>query len=100
METCKHCSNPQEGESKCEDKLSLLCVVGKVLERIVLKYIFNFFGEYFISIHQSGFLPGMSIVTQLIEIYHPFCKAIDEGHEIQVVFLYFSNAFDKFEHKA
>ena len=76
--------------------VSLLSVVGKVFERIVFKYVFNFFRENFIiSIFQSGFLPGMSTVTQLVEVYHSFCKAVEDGKEIRVIFLDISKAFDK-----
>ena len=38
----------------------------------------------------------MSTLTQLIEVYHPSCKAVDEGKEICMVFLDISKAFDKF----
>ncbi len=80
--------------------ISLLSGVGKILERIVFKYVFNFFRENFIiSLFQSGFLPGMSTVTQLLEVYHNFVKAVDDGKEIRVVFLDISKAFDKVWHK-
>ena len=65
----------------------------------MFKYVYNFFKEHFIiSTFQSVFLPGMSTVTQLIEVYHSFCKAVDEGKEIRVVFLDISKAFDKVWH--
>jgi hypothetical protein len=66
---------------------------------VVFKYLFNFFRENFIiSIWQSGFLPGTSTVTQLIEIYDQFCKAVSQGKEIRVVFLDISKAFDRVWH--
>jgi hypothetical protein len=37
-------------------------------------------------------------VTQLIEIYDEFCKAVDQGKEIRVVFLDISKAFDRVWH--
>ena len=79
--------------------VSLLSVVGKIMERIVFKYTYNFFKDNFIiSDNQSGFLPGRSTVTQLLEVYHEFCKAIDEGKEIRVIFLDISKAFDRVWH--
>ena len=54
---------------------------------------------FIIHTHQSGFLPGRSTVTQLIEIYHKFCEAVNNGHEIIVVFLDISKAFDRVWHK-
>ena len=88
----------KESQSICTNyrPVSLLSVVGKTFERIVFKYVFNFFRENFIlSIYQSGFLPGRSTVTQLVEVYNFFCKAVDDGKEIRVVFLDISKAFDK-----
>ena len=59
--------------------------MGKSLNALCLSMLLIFFREY--SIDQSGFLPGMSTVTQLIEVYHSFCKAVDEGKEIPIMFL-------------
>ena len=79
--------------------VSLLSIMAKVFERIVFKYLFNYFREHFmISVWQSGFLPGSSTVTQLIEIYDQFCKAVSKGKEIRVVFLDISKAFDRVWH--
>ena len=41
----------------------------------------------------------MSTVTQLLEVYHHFCSAVDEGKEIRVVFLDITKAFDRVWHK-
>jgi hypothetical protein len=38
-------------------------------------------------------------VTQLVEIYDQFCKAVDRGKEIRVVFLDISKAFDRVWHR-
>ena len=79
--------------------VSLLSSVGKIMERIIFKHVYNYFRENFvISAFQSGFLPGRSTVTQLLEVYHEFCKAVDDGKEIRVVFLDISKAFDKVWH--
>ena len=48
---------------------------------------------------QSGFQIRMSTVELLKEIYHKFCKAVDEKKKIRVGFLVISNAFDKVWHK-
>jgi hypothetical protein len=70
------------------------------MERIVFKYLYNFLRENFIiSVHQSGFLPGRSTITQLLDVYNTFCTALDSGKEIRVVFLDISKAFDKVWHK-
>ena len=51
------------------------------------------------STYQSGFLPGRSTTTQLLEVFNCFCKAIDSNKEVRVVFLDISKAFDKVWHK-
>ena len=80
--------------------VSLLCVASKVFERIVFKHVFNFFRENFvINNFQSGFQSGRSTVTQLLELYHQFCSAVDCQKEIRVVFLDIRKAFDKVWHK-
>ena len=80
--------------------VSLLSILAKVFEKIVFKYLFNYFRTHFlISVWQSGFLPGSSTVTQLTEIYDQFCKAVSSGKEIRVVFLDISKAFDRVWHK-
>ena len=64
--------------------ISLLSTVGKVLEKIVHKYVFNFFPDNnVIPILQSGFVPDDSTVNQLIDIYNTFCKALDEGKNVR-----------------
>jgi hypothetical protein len=80
--------------------VSLLSILAKVFEKIVFKYLFNYFRDHFlISVWQSGFLPGSSTITQLTEIYDQFCKAVNDGKEIRVVFLDISKAFDRVWHK-
>ena len=80
--------------------VSLLSTVGKVLEKIVHKHLFNFLNaHHVITTLQSGFIPGDSTVNQLVHIYNTFCKALDEGKEIRVIFCDISKAFDRVWHK-
>ena len=80
--------------------ISLLSTVSKVLEKIVHKYLFNFFRDNnVITAFQSGFVPGDSTVNQLIDIYSTFCKALDEGKEVRAIFCDISKAFDSVWHK-
>ena len=59
--------------------ISLLSTVGKVIEKIVHKHVFNFFKyNNVITSMQSGFVPGDSTVNQLVDIYNTFCKALDK----------------------
>ena len=80
--------------------VSLLCTIGKVMERCVYKYVYNFLRDNsFISPLQSGFTPGDSTVNQLLDLYNTFCKALDEGKEIRIIFFDISKAFDRVWHK-
>jgi len=80
--------------------ISLLNTTEKVFERILHKHIFNFLrANEFFAPTQSGFLPGDSTVNQLTYIYDTFCRALDNGLEVRVVFFDISKAFDKVWHK-
>ena len=76
--------------------ISLLSCIGKVLEKLVHKYVFNFFRDNgVITALQSGFMPGDSTVNQLVDVYNTFCKALDGGKEVRAVFCDSSKAFDR-----
>ena len=80
--------------------ISLLSSVGKVLEKIVHKHVFNFFQEnHIITTLQSGFVPGDSTVNHLIDLYNTCCQALDEGKEVRATFCDISKAFDRMWHK-
>ena len=79
--------------------VSSLSILGKIFERIY-KHIYNFFLENsLISKWQSGFLSGLSTVTQLLELYHYFSTSIKEGEHTRIVYLDISKAFDRVWHK-
>ena len=50
----------------------------------------NLFSE-----EQHGFIKGKSCVTQLLEFMEDITKAIDQGKEVDIIYLDFSKAFDK-----
>ena len=80
--------------------ISLLSCIGKVLEKLVYKYVFNFFrANAVITALQSGFMPGDSTVNQLVDVYIcTFCKALDEGKQVRAIFCDISKAFDRVWH--
>ena len=79
--------------------ISLLSCVGKVMEKVVFKHVFNFFrNNLILSANQSGFIPGDSTINQLISLYHELCLAVDLQKEIRIVFLDISKAFDRVWH--
>ena len=80
--------------------ISLLSCLGKIFERCVFKYTFNYLRDNkLISTYQSGFTSGDSTVNQLVNIYHETCSAIDAQNNIQLIFFDISKAFDKVWHK-
>ena len=80
--------------------ISLLSIVGKVMERCVFKYVHNFLNDYnLITDCQSGFRPGDSTINQLLNITNDLGRAIDSGREVRIVFCDISKAFDRVWHK-
>ena len=80
--------------------ISLLSVIGKVMERCIYKHVYNYMLDNNIIIsHQSGFTPGDSAINQLLNITNELGKALDEGKEIRVIFFDISKAFDRVWHR-
>ena len=80
--------------------VSLLSILGKVMEKIIFKHMYNYLvDDALITQYQSGFLPGVSTVSQLTELYHSFCQALSKKGEVRVVFLDISKAFDRVWHR-
>ncbi len=79
--------------------ISLISCIGKVMERIVFKHIYNHLHfNNLIYKQQSGFLPGHSTVYQLIDIYNQICQSIDNTQYTCIVFCDISKAFDRVWH--
>ncbi|PJE78143.1 hypothetical protein CI610_02928 [invertebrate metagenome] len=80
--------------------ISLLSTVGKVLERVIFKHLYNYFFENALFYRfQAGFMPGNSAVYQLIEIYHNICLNLEEKKHTCMIFCDISKAFDRVWHK-
>ena len=80
--------------------ISLISSVGKTFEKAVYKHIHNFIlANQIITPFQSGFMPGDSTVNQLTDMYNTFCRALDEGKEVRVVFCDINKAFDRVWHR-
>ena len=80
--------------------ISLLSSIGKVMEKIVHKHMFNYFNDHsLITCLQSAIVPGDSTVNHLVDIYNTFCKALDNGLEVRAVLCDISKAFDRVWHK-
>ena len=78
---------------------SLLPICGKIFECILYNSLDFLNQNDLISPGQSGFKSGDSCINQLSSITHEIYHSIDEGYEIQGVFLDISKVFDKVWHE-
>ena len=79
--------------------VSLLPCISKLCEKIVFIELYKFLEKSnFFYRYQSGFRPGDSTVMQLTYIVQKIYNDIEEGHEVRVLFLDISKAFDKVWH--
>ena len=76
--------------------ISLLSCVGKIFERVMFKHFYNYLHSNNLLYNmQSGFIPGHSTTTQLIEIYHNICLALDNREFACFTFCDISKAFER-----
>lgn len=48
-----------------------------------------------LSKHQYGFISGRSTVIQMLTVVDEWTKAIDEGEEVDIIYMDFQKAFDR-----
>lgn len=77
--------------------ISLLPVVGKVMERCVFDHFYSFVLN-FLSDLQHGFIKNRSCVTQLLQILHEIGRNLDNNIQTDVMYLDFAKAFDTVDH--
>ena len=81
--------------------VSFLSGVGKLQERIVHKYIYNFLHEnHLLYKYQSGFLQNHSTTYQLIDIYQHICQTFDNNRFSCMVLCDVSEVFDWVWHES
>ena len=81
--------------------ISLLPICGKIFEKIVFNNLYKHLTtHHLISKKQSGFRPGDSTTTQLIDLVNDIHRGSDstKSLEVRAIFLDFSKAFDKVWH--
>ena len=78
--------------------ISLLPIFSKIFERLIFKYLFNYFMQNKLFTEcQSGFIPGDSSVAQLLSNTHESYKSFDCNPPAGTrgIFLDISKGFDK-----
>ena len=78
--------------------ISLLCGVSKVMERCVFDHLFAYVAPVIHPL-QHGFIKGRSCCTQLLKVYHDIGSILDNGGQIDIIYLDFSKAFDCISHE-
>ena len=59
----------------------------------------HFLDNSILTAFQPGFIPGDSTINQLTFLYDAFCRTLEEGKEVRVVFRDISEVFDRVWHK-
>ena len=78
--------------------ISLLPIVSKVLERCIFNNIRDHLFQR-IHINQDGFLPGKSCVTNLLDALEYIGSILDQGGQVDTIYLDMSKAFDRINHQ-
>ena len=80
--------------------ISLTSVVCKMLESILRDAIMEHLLENnLLRSSQHGFMPLRSCLTNLLEFLEEVTKLVDAGHQVDLMYLDFSRAFDKVPHR-
>ena len=75
--------------------ISLTSVFFRILESIIKdKIMFYFDTNQLFFVQQHGFRPKMSCVTQLLHVMGQWTKFLDDGNDVDVIYLNFRKAFD------
>ena len=77
--------------------ISLLCIISKILEKIVYKYTLSFLSDYFTK-HQFGFIPGRSSLQQLLLYINNLIMAKEDSCQVDTIYVDFKKAFDTVPH--
>ena len=72
----------------------------KVFEKILRTHIVHFMNKHnLFNKHQHGFRAGRSCLSQLLEHFDQILDILEEGANVDVVYLDFAKAFDKLDFK-
>lgn len=77
--------------------ISKLCVLGKILEKIVTADI-STAAKNVISVNQHGFFKKRSVDTNMLIFTDFLAESLDNNSQVDVVYTDFSKAFDKINH--
>lgn len=79
--------------------ISLTSIVGKILEGIIKDLVVSHLEHYkLLRDSQHGFINGRSCLTNLLDFFDTVTSEIDEGKNLDIIYLDFAKAFDKVCH--
>ena len=79
--------------------VSLTSVVAKCMEQLLRSALFDHLQENrLLTPRQYGFVPGVSTTVQLLRVLDGWTEALNDGEEVDVIYLEFQKAFDKVPH--
>ena len=79
--------------------ISILSVVSKILERAVHNHLYSYVSQNSVlNVHQSGFRPGHSTETSLVDMVDDWLDNINSGKMTGVAFIDLRKAFDTVNH--
>ena len=80
--------------------MSLTSIVRKDMESSVREKIMNHFeSNKLLPENQHGFMAGRSCTTQLLEVLDIWSRILEDGDNIDVIYLDFGKAFDTVPHR-
>ena len=80
--------------------VSITSHIIKIFERVMRKHLVNHLEEnQALPDSQHGFRKSRSCLTQLIEHIDTVLKSLNDGNEVDVIYLDYSKAFDKVDHR-
>ena len=88
-----------QGEASNYRPVSLTSHLTKIFEKIVRKSIIQHFDENdLFNSSQHGFREGRSCLSQLLTHFDSVLTELEEGKDVDVIYIDFSKAFDKVDH--
>lgn len=76
--------------------VSVVPIVAKIAEKVILKSVLPFLlRNNVLPVQQHGFIPGRSVITNLLTCVDDWTRSLDARIPVDVVYLDFSKAFDR-----